>query len=382
MASRFRAHRFSAILVLVAAALWVGTGEFASVGSEEAQAAQSPRAQSEDQSEDQPETAEAGPVLRTVAAITPVFADHARAIRISGATDADKRSVLAARTGGIIRTLAVKQGDMVAADQVVMTIEGPEVIAGIATAKAALTQRRQELDVAEKLFKSGNTAELKLIAQRAALAAAEAQVSAAEAEADRLMLRAPFAGVIDKVDVELGEWVQAGTPIATLLALDPIVIRAEVSEIDVGNVRVGDTAAVRLVGGETLEGKVRALSRDASQGTRTYPIEIALPNPDHRIPAGMTTEVTLYTAPVRAVAVPRSVITLSSAGELGLRIVGTDNVAHFASVELIDDTPAGLILAGVPADARIIVAGQDLVRDGETVTVVEGTLAETAGAAQ
>ncbi len=378
MASRFRAHRFSAIVVLVAAGLWVGTGEFASVGSEEAQAAQPAGSKTEAE----PTTVDAGPVRRTVAAITPVFADHARGIRISGATDADKRSVLAARMSGIIKTLAVKQGDMVAADQVVMTIEGPEVIAGIATAKAALTQRQQELDVAEKLFKSGNTAELQLIAQRAALAAAEAQVSEAEAEADRLTLRAPFVGVIDKVDVELGEWVQTGTPIATLLALDPIVVRAEVSEIDVGNVRVGDTAAVRLVGGATLEGKVRTLSRDASQGTRTYPIEIALPNPDHRIPAGMTTEVTLYTAPIRAVAVPRSVITLSSEGELGLRIVGADNVAHFASVELIDDTPAGLILAGVPADARIIVAGQDLVRDGETVNVVEGSLAQAAGAAQ
>jgi multidrug efflux system membrane fusion protein len=160
------------------------------------------------------------------------------------------------------------------------------------------------------------------------------------------------------------------------------VVRAEVSEIDVGHVRVGDTAEVRLVGGARRAGKVRWLSRDASPGTRTYPIEIVLPNPDHAIPAGMTTEVTLYTAPVPAVAVPRSVITLSAAGELGLRIVGPDDVAHFAAVELIDDTPEGLILAGVPADARIIVAGQDLVRDGEKVNVVEGMPARPAGAAQ
>jgi multidrug efflux system membrane fusion protein len=196
MAFRFRAHRISAIVVLVAAALWVGTGKFASVGSEEAHAAQPESARTEP-----PKAAEAGPVLRTVAAIPPVFADHARTIRISGATDADKRAVLAARAGGIIRTLAVKQGDGVAASQVVMAIEGPEVVARIATARALLTQRRQELDVAEKLFRSGNTAELQLIAQRAALAAAEAQVSEAEAELDRLTLRAPFAGIIHTVYV-------------------------------------------------------------------------------------------------------------------------------------------------------------------------------------
>ncbi len=377
MASRFRAHRFSAILVLLAAGLWVGTGKFASVGSEEAHAAQPAP---DEKTADEP--AKAATPLRTVAAITPVFADHAREIRMSGATDADKRSVLAARADGIIKTLSVKQGDTVEADQAVMSIEGPEVIAGIATAEAALTQRQQELDVAEKLFKSGNTAELQLIAQRAALAAAEAQVSQAEAEADRLTLRAPFSGFVDGVDVELGEWVQTGTAIATLLALDPIVVRAEVSEIDVAHVRIGDTASVRLVSGEKLEGKVRHLSREASQGTRTYPIEIALPNPDHKIPAGMTTEVRLYAAPVQAVVVPRSVITLSSEGELGLRIVDKDNVAHFTSVELIDDTPEGLVLAGVPADARIIVAGQDLVRDGETVSVSEGAVDGAAGAAQ
>ena len=75
----------------------------------------------------------------------------------------------------------------------------------------------------------------------------------AEAAADRLNLHAPFGGVVESVDVELGEWVTAGTPVATLLALDPIVVRAEVSELDVGYVAVGDKAEVRLVNGETLE---------------------------------------------------------------------------------------------------------------------------------
>lgn len=379
MASRFKAHRLLAILVLVGAGLWVGTGKFASVGSEEAHAAQPAPGE-------KPETAPAAEgaaqTIRTVAAIKPDFAEHARAIRLSGVTDADKQSVLAARTSGVIKLLPIAQGDAVAADEPVMVIEGPDIVAGVATAQAALTQRQQELDAAEKLYKSGNTAELQLIGQRAALAAAEAQLSQAEAEADRLTLRAPFAGVIDHVDVELGEWVQTGTDIATLLALDPIVVRAEVSEVDVGHVKVGDRAEVRLVGGTKLEGRVRHLSRAASEGTRTYPIEIALPNPDHTIPSGMTTEVMLYTDPVRAVVVPRSVITLSAQGELGLRIVDKDNIAHFASVELIDDTPEGLVLAGVPEDARIIVAGQDLVRDGEKVKVSETPVEPDAGAAQ
>lgn len=370
MSSRFRFHRLAAVVVLIAAGLWIGTGHFASVGSEEAHAAQPSGAGAAGTADAPAETAKP---LRTVAVVTPWFADHAREIRISGVTDADKRSVLAARTNGVIRSLPVHQGDAVKAGAAVMEIEGPELVAAVAMAEASLTQRQQEVDVAEKLYKSGNTAELQLIAQRAALAAAQAQVSQAKASADQLTLRAPFAGVLDKLDVELGEWVQTGTPVATLISLDPIVVRAEVSELDVGSVKIGDTAALKLVNGDELTGTVRHLWREASVATRTYPVEITLPNRDHKIPVGMTTEVRLFTAPVRAVTVPRSIITLSEDGELGLRVIDKDDIAHFAPIELIDDTPEGLVLAGIPEGTRIVVSGQDLVSEGEKVRATDVT---------
>lgn len=372
MASRIKGHQIWAVLVLVAAGLWVGTGHFASVGSEEAHASQARPDETGGGGTAGGGTAAAEPAepaLRVVAAVTPVFADHAREIRVSGITGADKQAVLAARANGVIEALPIAKGDRVSAEDVVMTVEGSEVAAAVAEAKATLAQRAQELEVAEKLFQSGNTAELQLIKVRADKAAAEAALSLAEAASDRLNLRAPFAGFIDSVEVERGEWVQVGTPIATLLALDPIVVRAEVSETDMGHVAVGDRAEVRLVSGQEMAGEVRYISRDASEGTRTYPIEVALANPDHQIPSGMTAEVRLYTRPERAVTVPRSIITLSEEGVIGLRVVGADNVARFAGVELIDDTAEGLVVTGVPEGVRIIVSGQDLVRDGETVAV-------------
>ncbi len=63
--------------------------------------------------------------------------------------------------------------------------------------------------------------------------------------------------------------------------------------------------------------------------------------------------------------VPRSVITLSETGEIGLRVVGADNLAQFAPVQIIDDTADGLVVTGVPEGVRIITAGQDLVSNGE-----------------
>ena len=366
MFRNFRAHRFAALVVLVAAAAWVGTGEFASVGSQE-------KAASETAGNDSPPKEAEVSNLRTVAVITPNFSDHAREIRVSGATQPDKQAVLAARASGIISSLTIEKGQIVPADTLVMTLEGPELSAAITNAETMLAQVRRTADVTEKLFANGNTSESKLIADRASVASAKAALSQATAASDRLKLTAPFTGFVDTVKVERGEWLQAGTPVAIILSLDPIVVRADISELDIGYLKVGDKAAVRLVNGRKLEGTVRFVALDAEPKTRTYQVEVALPNPERSIPSGMTAEVSLYAAPVRSVTVPRSIITLSDDGDLGLRVVDADGVANFAAVELIDDTPMGLVLAGVPDGVRIIVSGQDLVKDGDKVLTKDAT---------
>jgi membrane fusion protein, multidrug efflux system len=361
MARFGRFHRFMAIVVLIAATAWVVSGKFSAVGSETANGAEPVAVV----------PAPAAPVLRTVAAMTPVFADHAREIRVAGVTEADKKAVLAARSNGIVAALAVVQGADVAGGALVMRLDGADATAAVARAQSALTQATEQLDVGEKLFARGSLAELEITARRATKTAAEAALSEAQATADRLILNAPFAGIVDQVTVEQGEWVQAGAPITTILSLDPIVVKAEVSELDVGDIIEGGAAKVRLVNGAELQGKVLHVAHQASEQTRTFVIEVALPNPARTIPSGMTAEVRLLVAAQPAVVVPRSVITLSDAGVIGLRVVGADDLAQFVPITLLDDTEAGLVVTGVPQAVRIITAGQDLVRDGDKVIVVE-----------
>lgn len=367
----FRLHRIAALLVLIAAAAWIGTGEFAAVGSHEAKAeGAEPAADQAASQSAEPETV-AEPSLRTVAAVAPVFKDHARKIRLSGATQPDKRAVLAARADGVVQSLALEKGASVAANAVVMTLEGPEAVARVKVAEIQLAQRERDLALAERLFKAGSAPETQFTNAQSARDAADADLTQARAAVDKLTLVAPFAGLVDSVAVELSEYVRSGTPVATILSLDPILVRAEVSELDIGHVSTGDKANIRLVNGTELEGEVRFIAREASAETRTFPVEVALPNPGNAIPAGMTAELELFAAPVQTVTVPRSIITLSDQGEVGLRVVGADNLARFVPVGIVDDSEDGLAVTGVPADVRIIVAGQDLVRDGEEVIVAD-----------
>lgn len=357
---KFRFHKLAALLVLIGFAAWVATGEFSSVGS--ASDTEKPKAAEKEQPK---------ALARTVAVVTPPRSVHARAIRISGLTEADKRAVLATRVGGVIAKLPVRQGQRVKAGDLILMLDAEEKVSAVDNAKQLLVQRQAELDAAERLAKSGNLPKLQLDTARSNLTSAQSALRTAQAELDRNEVKAPFDGIVDRVPVELGSAVMQGGEVATVLALDPIIARGEISERDLRFVKDGDEADIRLVNGETVTGKLRYISRDASAATRTFRVEIAIPNADGAIPSGMTAEITLRAAPTDAVMLPRSVVTLSGEGDLGIRAVDKNNKVVFFPIDLIDDTPKGLVLAGIPADARVIVAGQELVAEGDVVEPVE-----------
>lgn len=369
---KFRFHKLAALIVLVGFAAWMGTGKFSSVGSA-ATDAKAPTAA------EQPK-----PPVRTVAVVTPPRISHARAIRISGQTDADKRAVLATRVGGVIAELPVKQGQRVKAGDLVLVLDAEEKTAAVETARQVLIQREAEAAASQRLVDSGNSPKLQADIARSALALAKSQLETAQAELARNQVKAPFDGIIDRVPVELGSSIMAGGEVATILSLDPIIAKGEISERDLRYVKVGDTADVRLVNGETVQGTVRFISREASSATRTFRLEVAVPNAQGNIPAGMTAEITVRAKPADSVTLPRSVVTLSDSGDLGIRAIDKSNKVVFFPIDLIDDTAAGLVLAGIPADARVIVSGQELVSEGDVVEPVEAdqeTIRKLAGEA-
>lgn len=358
-----RFHTVAAFVVLAVSAAWVLTGEFSSIGS----------AANETPGGEPQSTQAAAPaekVLRTVAVIEPDFVQHNRIIRISGVTSPDKRTTLATRSAGILGELKVKKGDRVQAGDVVLVLDGAEKRAMVETAKALLDQRQKEAENIERLVKNGISPTTQSDSARSALASARSQLEAAQADLDRLTVVAPFSGIIDQVMVEEGSWLPSGEAAAVLLQLDPVVALGEVSEREISSVSVGSEADVRLISGDVVSGIVRHVSLEATAGTRTFPIEVAIANPDNKLPAGMTAEIMIKSEAVQAVKLPRSVVTLDAAGNLGLRILNADNTVGFVPIDLIDDSPAGLVLSGVPQNAKIIVAGQDLVSDGEMVNAV------------
>ncbi|HEY7662174.1 MAG TPA: efflux RND transporter periplasmic adaptor subunit [Xanthobacteraceae bacterium] len=354
-----KASRLTAVGLVAAAALWIGSGHFLPRETPESRAAM--RA-----NEHAPEK------LFRVAVEGTAVMPHMRKLTVAGRTEADKRVTVTARTGGVLTELRVKRGTWVKKGELIAVLSDEAREAQVEQARAAVTQRRTELDAKRALILSGTLPRLQLVDLEAQLKSAEAALAAAEAEADRGQVRAPWSGVVQEVAVEVGQaaFSFAGREIATLVALDPMLAVVEVAERKLAGVRVGDTAEVRLVTGESASGKIRFVSKTASPTTRTYRVEVELHNADGKIPDGITAEVSLPLASVPATRVPRSALTFSSAGNLGVRAVRADDTVEFVPVSLLEDDQSFMWVTGIADGSRVIVQGQDFVREGQKVDAV------------
>jgi multidrug efflux system membrane fusion protein len=351
--------RITAVGLVAAAALWIASGHFMPHESAESRAAL------------RTDTNETRKLFR-VAVMQSSEAMHARKLAISGRTEADKRVTVTARTGGVLTELRVKRGTWVKEGDVIAVLSDDARAAQVTQAKALVTQRQAELDAKRRLIASGAMPKLDLVNLEAQLAAAEGALAAAEAERDRGIVRAPWTGVISELSVEVGQAAFSfqGRELGQLVALDPMLAVVEVAERKLAGVKIGDEAEVRLITGVSARGRVRHVAKTASQSTRTYRVEIEVPNPDISIPDGITAEVSLPLASVAATRVPRSALTIASNGNIGVRAVSQDNVVGFVPIAVVEDEQSSMWVTGIPDGTMVIVQGQDFVREGQKVETV------------
>jgi membrane fusion protein, multidrug efflux system len=354
-----KSSRITALGLVAAATLWILSGHLL------------PRESAESSAAIRSNESESKKLFRVGVTDTNVV-PHSRKLVLSGRTEADRRVNITARTGGVLNELRVRRGTVVKAGDVIAVLSDEARESQVAQARSLVVQRQAELEAKRRLIATGAMPRLDLVNLEAQLEAAKAAQASAEAELDRGVIRAPWAGVISDLTVEVGKaaFSMAGADLGTLVALDPMLAVVEVSERRLAGIKVGDMAEVRLITGETASGKVRFVSKTASQTTRTYRVEIELPNADGAIPDGISADVAIPLAPIAATRVPRSALTFSSTGDLGVRTVDGNGIVGFIPVNVIEDEQASMWLGGVPDGGRVIVQGQDFVREGQHVEAV------------
>lgn len=348
---------FFAIFLAVAATAWVLSGQLGESGTR--QEVQKPPADLA--------ALNKAPKVRVRQSVAQ---PHAVIDLLRGRTEANRMVEIKSETDGRLIELSVDDGSVIKADDVVARLEPGDRTARLAEARALFAQRKIEHEADQKLSQKGFRSNTAVAATQASLEAAAAAVKVAEVEFGYTVIRAPFDGVVDDRYLEIGDFVDRGDSIARLVELDPILIVTQVNERAVQGLELGTPGRARLMTGAEVEGHIRHISSVADQATRTFRVELEVPNIDKRIVDGMTAEIALPIAQAKAHTVSPAILTLSDSGLMGVKAVDEHSKVVFYPVKIVDTDNAGVWITGLPEDVTLITVGQEYVSVGETVEAI------------
>lgn len=317
--------------------------------------------------EDKPQAAEP-PSVRT-----RVFQarDYIDTLLVRGISEAKSRLVIKAETAARVIELPRTKGSVVEKGDLLCHFDVGAREANLLRARAQQAQANLDFEAATKLQNDGYTSDTRVLITKAQRDAAAAAVIAAEIDLDRTRIVAPFSGIIDELNAEIGDFLGVGKACVTLASYDPISIVGDVSVRDVAVLKPGMTARARLVTGQNVEGRIRFISHLANPKTRTFRVEMDVPNPDHAIRDGVSAELSIILPLIRAHALSPVVMILDDLGRIGVHLVDEQRIVRFIPVTIMKNMPEEIWVTGLPEKARIITVGQDYVKDGAFVNPID-----------
>ena len=355
--------KWAAGLLVVAMILWMGSG-FVWPTPEDAPEAAKP----------------ADPIA------VAVMASQARSVAqvfvAEGQATPDRETSIRAEISGEIEEVFVSKGADLEAGDLIAKFKVNQRVDSLERAEEDLRVARRELENAQALLNRGAATADRVSQARASLAAAEADYATAKQSIDDTQLVAPFAGRLDEMNIDVGEFVNAGTDVARIIDVSPLEVVVQVPQQILSTISVGQPAQVRFITGLEVAGKVVFVGASADNETRTFRVEIEVPNDNSAIPSGLSARVTIPTGEAVAHFVSPAILSLDTDGTLGVKIVDGENKVAFHEVEIVRAQNDGIWISGLPDAAQIITVGQGFVSDGEEVEPMAQDLLDQAGADQ
>jgi membrane fusion protein, multidrug efflux system len=300
----------------------------------------------------------AGNPPQTVSTTRAVVAQWRPQLEAVGSLRAVRGADLSLEVPGVVEEINFQSGDEVQAGAVLLRLRGDDEIAKLESleAVARLSQINYDRDV--KQLKAQAISQAVVDNDEANLRNNKAQVAQQKAIVDKKILRAPFAGQLGLRQVDLGQYLGAGTAIVTLQSLTPIYVDFLLPQQAFERIKVGQAVAAKVDAypGKAFSGAITAINPKVDAATRNVQVRVTLENADHKLLPGMYATVDIDTgAPQSLVTLPQTAISYNPYGNL---------------VYLVDDK--GKDAAGKP----LLVARQTFVTTGATrgdqVSVLKG----------
>jgi len=290
-------------------------------------------------------------------------------VELYGRTAPDRITTLKAEISGKIEEVLAQRGSIVHKGQIIARLEINDLTAQLKRSQTLLEQRKIEYKGNKKLNADGYQGEVQLSIAAANLEAVKADIKRLEINIENTVIRAPFDGILNTRYVEQGDYVKNGDDIAMIADLNPLIVRAYVTEKQIEKLKVGQKADIRLLNKAQAKGEVRYIASVADETTNTFKIEISIDNTERKLLAGLSSEVNIVLSEVSAIKISPALLALDELGNIGVKTVN-EGVVNFTPINIVKSESDGIWLSGLGEQTDLIILGQGFVRAGDQVDPV------------
>ncbi len=280
---------------------------------------------------------------------------------------------VAAEVASHVDEILAHEGDTVSTDFIILRLDTELLKAEYDRASAQAKYDKADFDRLAELARGGAATGRDREAAEVKMEVSQAIADEAKTRLERAIIRAPIGGVLNRLPVEVGEYVNPGTIVAQIIELDKVKVVVEAPEKDVQFLTVGEKAVVSAtVKGEERDfhGVITYISQLADPGTRTSRLEITVTNPDRQLRSGEIVRAQLSRRILHdVIMVPLLAVIPLEDGKAVFLVEGGKAQSRRVELGLFKGSDVQITSGLTPGD-QLIVKGQRLIGPGQAVRVV------------
>jgi membrane fusion protein, multidrug efflux system len=312
---------------------------------------------------------------QTVSTVTAGLQDWQPQVSAVGSLRAVNGADLSLEVSGIVDQLNFNSGDDVAAGAVLLRLRSDDDVARLQALQATADLAQITYDRDFKQWKAQAISQATVDSDTFNLKNARAQVEEQKATVGKKVLRAPFAGHLGIRAVDVGQYLNAGTTVVTLQALDPIYADFFLPQQAIDRIKVGQAISVTVdtYPGRRFTGQISAINPQVDASSRNVQVRATLANVDHKLLPGMYATIDIDVGqPERHITLPQTAVTYNPYGST-LYLVEQQGAARTARQTFVTTGATRgdqvAVLSGVKEGDVVITAGQMKLRNGSPVLV-------------
>lgn len=323
--------------------------------------------------------------LIAVKTSTVTTAPMAATFRSTGTLEGEHEAVVMSETHGRIVSVAVNNGSRVGAGSALVSVDNElksiavqQADAGQLAAEATLEKAQLDFGRSDELIKTGavtksqlEMAALQVKSAQAQLKTAESMQSLAKRQLSDATVKAPFAGAVAMRYVNLGDLLDPGAKVATVIDDSKMKLKVNINELDLSLIKIGDHVdiSVDAIPGKIFAGKIVSIADKADVG-RSYMVEVELENPGHELKSGMFARAEIKRETERNCTVAPTQAIIYNGQRTQVYVVDAKNIVHLRGVKTGVTTPEyAEITEGLQPGDVVVSFGQAQLKDGQAVQI-------------